>query len=221
MFKDKMVFTHSSRVLAAGPDWVDMERPLYADVQLHFKPLLYRSPNFKVTGVGIEDLTVEFPWTHYPGHHEGASRLAPAGWCTHHTASLTPSCCIACTLDKEISKSIPCGQLNACLSRLLCLPNPITEKGYNAIEFEAAVNSWIRRVRILNADAGIKIYASMFNTISDVQVSNYPSRRSGGTWQGKKTVVDKDGHMAIALHWASFDNLVERFSITGCDLYTL
>ena len=79
MFKDKMVFTHSSRVLAAGPDWVDMERPLYADVQLHFKPLLYRSPNFKVTGVGIEDLTVEFTWTHYRGTHEGESQVAPVG----------------------------------------------------------------------------------------------------------------------------------------------
>jgi hypothetical protein len=30
-----------------------------------------RSANFKVTGVGIEDLAIEFPWTPYMGHHEG------------------------------------------------------------------------------------------------------------------------------------------------------
>jgi hypothetical protein len=30
-----------------------------------------RSNNFKVTGVGVEDLQIEFPWTPYLGHHEG------------------------------------------------------------------------------------------------------------------------------------------------------
>jgi hypothetical protein len=28
-------------------------------------------------------------------------------------------------------------------------------------------------------------------------------------------LADQDGHMAIALHWASHDNLVEKFNITG------
>jgi hypothetical protein len=34
------------------------------------------SQNFKVTGVGIEDLTIEFPWTPYLGHHEGEAAAA-------------------------------------------------------------------------------------------------------------------------------------------------
>lgn len=94
-----------------------------------------------------------------------------------------------------------------------------TEPGYNAIEFESATNSWVRRVRILNADAAIKLYASIFNTISDVQIGTSPRSRKGGRWHGRDHVMqlaDQDGHMAIALHWASHDNLVEKFNITGC-----
>lgn len=30
-----------------------------------------RSANYKITGVGVEDLEVSFPWTAYLGHHEG------------------------------------------------------------------------------------------------------------------------------------------------------
>jgi hypothetical protein len=54
------------------------------------------------------------------------------------------------------------------------------EPGYNAIEYEAAVNSWVRRVRILNADSGIKIYSSIFNTVSDVEIGITPKPRRGG-----------------------------------------
>jgi hypothetical protein len=54
------------------------------------------------------------------------------------------------------------------------------EPGYNAIEYEAAVNSWVRRVRILNADSGIKIYSSIFNTVSDVEIGVTPRPRRGG-----------------------------------------
>lgn len=42
MFGNKMVFTHSSRVLAVGPNWVEMERPLHVDIKMNFKPLLYK-----------------------------------------------------------------------------------------------------------------------------------------------------------------------------------
>jgi hypothetical protein len=90
------------------------------------------------------------------------------------------------------------------------------EKGFNAIEYEAAVNSWIRRIRITNADAAIKLYSSSFNTVSDVQITQ-TRPRSGNKWVGRKDglIADKDGHMGIALHWACFDNLVEKFNITG------
>lgn len=95
-------------------------------------------------------------------------------------------------------------------------PHCPAEKGYNAIEFEAAVNSWIRRIRITNSDANIKLYSSMFNTVSEVQITQ-TRPRSGGKWTGRTDglIADKDGHIGIALHWASFDNLVEKFNISG------
>ncbi|KAF6249078.1 pectin lyase fold/virulence factor [Scenedesmus sp. NREL 46B-D3] len=161
-FGGAAVVTHSTRVLAAGADWVEMERPLHVDITLKFKPQISTSQNFKVTGVGVEDLTIEFPWTPYLGHHE--------------------------------------------------------EPGYNAIEFEGATNSWVRRVRILNADAAIKVYASIFNTISDVHIGTSTKTRKGGRWHGRAKVMqlaDQDGHIGVALHWASHDNLIEKFNITG------
>jgi hypothetical protein len=99
---------------------------------------------------------------------------------------------------------------------LLCSAAVLAEKGFNAIEYEAAVNSWIRRIRITNADAAIKLYSSSFNTVSDVQITQ-TRPRSGNKWVGRKDglIADKDGHMGIALHWACFDNLVEKFNITG------
>lgn len=92
------------------------------------------------------------------------------------------------------------------------------ETGYNAIEFIGAVNSWIRRVRIVNADSGVRLYGSLFNTISDIEITNSPWPRKGARWFGRDSVwqlADMDGHMGIALHWASHDNLVEKFNITG------
>jgi hypothetical protein len=92
------------------------------------------------------------------------------------------------------------------------------EAGYNAIEFIGGVNNWIRRIRIVNADSGIRLYGSLFNTISDVEITNSPWSRKGGRWVGQESVwklADQDGHMGIALHWASHDNLVEKFNITG------
>lgn len=37
-FGGAAVVTHSTRVLAAGADWVEMERPLHVDITLKFKP---------------------------------------------------------------------------------------------------------------------------------------------------------------------------------------
>ncbi|KAF6249079.1 hypothetical protein COO60DRAFT_1583210 [Scenedesmus sp. NREL 46B-D3] len=153
-FGNRQMFTHMTRVTGVGPDWVEIERPLHVDVSLLFKPTVYRSSNFKVAGVGVEDLQIEFPWTPY--------------WGT-------------------------------------------TRPGYNAIEYEAAVNSWVRR-----------IYSSIFNTVSDVEFGVTPKPRRGGRWYGRNKVMqtaEKDGHMAIALHWASFDNLIEKFNITNAIFY--
>lgn len=92
------------------------------------------------------------------------------------------------------------------------------EAGYNAIEIVGSVNSWVRRIRIVNADSGVRFYGSMHNTISDVEITNSPWTRKGGRWVGRENgwvLTDMDGHMGIALHWASHDNLVEKFNITG------
>lgn len=123
---------------------------------------------------------------------------------------------------------------------------PHAEAGWNGIEFVSAINSWIRRVRFVNADAAIKLYASIFNTVSDIEIRNtgvmcmcdrqplpvltcsrrqacaptcFAAPRRGGMWYGRSNVyqhADKDGHIGIALHWGSHDNLVEQFNITGC-----
>eukprot|EP00775_Hariotina_reticulata_P011527 gene11526-11670_t len=153
MFANGVMLSHLSRVLAVGLDWLELERPLHVDVDLAFQPQIVRNVEAKVVGAGIEDLTIEFPWTPYLGHHE--------------------------------------------------------EAGWNGIEFVAAMNCWIRRVRIINADAGIKFYASIFNTISDIEILNTAPRHGG------RQVEDKDGHIAVALHWACFDNLVEDIKVDG------
>lgn len=41
-FGGKPMFHHASRVLAAGEDWIDLERPLHVDVELAFSPTLFR-----------------------------------------------------------------------------------------------------------------------------------------------------------------------------------
>lgn len=41
-FGNKQMFSHMTRIVAAGPDWVDFERPLHVDVNLQFKPSVLR-----------------------------------------------------------------------------------------------------------------------------------------------------------------------------------
>jgi hypothetical protein len=40
-FGGAAVVTHSSRVLAAGQDWVELERPLHVDVKMEYQPEIY------------------------------------------------------------------------------------------------------------------------------------------------------------------------------------
>lgn len=40
-FGGAAVVTHSSRVLAAGRDWLELERPLHLDVALEFGPEIF------------------------------------------------------------------------------------------------------------------------------------------------------------------------------------
>lgn len=50
--------------------------------------LYHRTANYKVTGMGVEDLEVSFPWTPYMGHHEGKGRVPPGA---SHVSAPLPS----------------------------------------------------------------------------------------------------------------------------------
>ena len=56
-----------SRVKAVRGSTVELERPLPYDVRLEWSPEIHRfSPS--VTEVGVEHLSIKFPWSPYPGH---------------------------------------------------------------------------------------------------------------------------------------------------------
>jgi hypothetical protein len=55
-------------------------------------------------------------------------------------------------------------------------PGHFNEKGYNAIYYLGAHDSWVRNVQVLNADLGISIYRSFFVTVTDVVVDAYAGR---------------------------------------------
>jgi hypothetical protein len=47
-------------------------------------------------------------------------------------------------------------------------PGHFNEKGYNGIYYVGAHDSWVRNVKLLNAELGISIYRSYFVTVTDV-----------------------------------------------------
>jgi hypothetical protein len=55
-------------------------------------------------------------------------------------------------------------------------PGHFNEKGYNAIYYVGAHDSWVRNVQVLNADLGISIYHSFFVTVTDVVLDAYDGR---------------------------------------------
>jgi hypothetical protein len=56
-----------SRLKAVGPDWVELERPLTANVSLNWAPRLH-AYGPQANGCGVEHLTIRFKWTPYGGH---------------------------------------------------------------------------------------------------------------------------------------------------------
>jgi hypothetical protein len=42
MFGTRMVFTHNARVVSAGRDFVEFDRPLTVDVETRFGPQLFK-----------------------------------------------------------------------------------------------------------------------------------------------------------------------------------
>jgi len=107
----KEAFHFYSRVAAVQGQQVTLERPLPFEVDTRWTPEL-RARRPSVREVGIEDLTLEFVGTTYPGH--------------------------------------------------------FNEKGYNAIHLRGVQDSWVRNVKILNADYGINVSGCFFTTITDV-----------------------------------------------------
>ena len=86
-----------------------------------------------------------------------------------------------------------------------------TEAGHNAIHIHGAVHSWVRNVRILNADSGIFLGGgSVFCTIDGVVVES--SRRTSNP-------LDAHGHHAISLTGA--DCLCTNFDIQARFIHDL
>ncbi|HEY0709120.1 MAG TPA: hypothetical protein VGG33_20085, partial [Polyangia bacterium] len=49
-------------------------------------------------------------------------------------------------------------------------PGHFNERGFNGIYFDGAHDSWVRNVKILNADFGLSLYRSFFCTVSNVVI---------------------------------------------------
>lgn len=62
-------------------------------------------------------------------------------------------------------------------------------------------HSWVRNVRIINADSAIYMWGSMFNTVSDVEITTSADRGKHGA-----------GHRAIWLEHGA-ENLVTRWVV--------
>jgi len=94
-------------------------------------------------------------------------------------------------------------------------PGHFLERGYNAIYFNGVLNSWVRDVRVLNADYGVNVNGSSFVTVQDVVIDTNFDR---GPLVGHHALTSAGGA----------DNLFTRFDIRktfvhdlSVDSYTL
>lgn len=61
------VYRLLTRLTAVGTDWVEIERPLTANVRLAWAPRIHdHTP--QISKCGIENLTIRFKWAPYKGH---------------------------------------------------------------------------------------------------------------------------------------------------------
>jgi hypothetical protein len=105
-------------------------------------------------------------------------------------------------------------------------PGHLNEKGYNALELIMSANSWVRRVRVINAESSVACWGCTFTTFEDIEITASASPFSGrfgreGKWglevgpfgtAGTGGVFD--GHRGLWLDRGS-DNLVQRLSTTS------
>ena len=87
-------------------------------------------------------------------------------------------------------------------------PGHHKERGYNAIYFETIANSWIRNIKILNADSGIFLqHGSRFCTVQGVYLAAYRGRAR------RRKTDSVSGHYAFQAGEYSYDNLFTEFTI--------
>jgi hypothetical protein len=85
-----------------------------------------------------------------------------------------------------------------------------TEQGSNAISIVGAANSWVRDVRILNADSAVFLAGSVFSTVTDIVIES--KRRASNP-------LGATGHHGISL--TSLDCLCTRFEFRTSFIHDL
>jgi hypothetical protein len=80
------------------------------------------------------------------------------------------------------------------------------EDGYNAIHFNQLANSWVRNVRIVNADAGVYFWGTQHCTVTGVEITATQSRATPACNCG-----NQHGHRGVWMERGA-DNLVTRFN---------
>jgi hypothetical protein len=100
-------------------------------------------------------------------------------------------------------------------------PGHLNEKGYNALEMIMSANSWVRRVKVINAESSVSCWGCTFTTFEDIELWASASPFSRGKWglevgpfgtAGTGGVFD--GHRGLWLDRGS-DNLVQRLNTTA------
>jgi hypothetical protein len=84
----------------------------------------------------------------------------------------------------------------------------LQEEGFNAIQFTRASNGWVRDVRIIDADMGIKLHGARFCTIQNVVLEQH--RRTG---MSEGRIDGITGHHALWAAMSAQDNLFQNFQI--------
>jgi hypothetical protein len=99
-------------------------------------------------------------WLPGGGHHGccgfewGTCWLPPGGFCPVCTSLLTTALHAFTTTTQTLRR----------------YPGHLNEEGLNALHFNQVANSWIKDVRFVNADTGIYMWGTAFNTVQDVDV---------------------------------------------------
>eukprot|EP00879_Flechtneria_rotunda_P032519 GHRR01035736.1.p1 GENE.GHRR01035736.1~~GHRR01035736.1.p1 ORF type:complete len:835 (+),score=148.35 GHRR01035736.1:180-2684(+) len=57
-----------ARVVSKGTDWIRLERPVPFKIQTRWSPEIHKFMPMINDNVGMENFTLEFPWSKYPGH---------------------------------------------------------------------------------------------------------------------------------------------------------